>query len=947
MYKCLILCGFFLVAFGISKAQTIKGVVVDKDDKGGVTGATVTLSSVSDSSKIQRLSTNKNGSFVFQNVDSGVYKLIITSVSYQAIQMRLSVRDSVMRLDTIYLARAEKVLERVTIVGTTPPVKQKTDTVEYSANQYKVNPDANGEDLLKKMPGITVDNGTVTAHGEKVQKVTVDGRDFFGDDATAALRNLPSEVIDKIQVFDKLSDQAQFTGFDDGSSVKAINIVTKANMRNGQFGRVYAGYGTDERYSAGGNVSFFKGNQRISFVGLFNNVNQQNFSNQDLLGVTSSQNRGGGGNRGGGQGGNRGGGNRGGGGSGGDAGNFLVGQQSGVSKTNAFGINYSNVFAKKVTVTGSYFFNNSNMPNHQTINRQYVNSNPDSVQLYKEDNTSANDNYNNRVNMRIEYKVDSFNSLIITPNLSFQNNTSSSSVLANNSWPSGQLISKSDYKLNSASNGYNLNNGILFRHAFPKKGRTISLSLNNTYNKKDADNYLSALNTYYKSPTDFSDSTVNQYSTQNNHTNQYNINLAYSEPVGKKGQLLFNYNPTFSKSIADQETFDLDGPSGKYSILDTSLSNKFNSTFDKESGGITYRVGDKDNQFSIGASYQYATLKSDQQFPQMTMIDKSFSNLLPNLTLRRKLSAKSSIRIFYRASTTPPSITQLQNVINNSNQFLYTTGNPDLQQQYAHNVSARYTFTDTKKGKSFFANIFLQAIPDYITNATYIASKDSVLTDDITLFKGSQITKPVNLSCYLSARSFFTFGMPVKFIKSNLNLNTGISYSRLPGLINNIKNISDNYAYNVGAVIASNISEHVDFTVSYSGNFNTVKNTLQPSLNNNYYSHTASAQINLLSKKGWFIQSDVTNQLYSGLSAGFNQNYWLWNGAVGKKFLKNQASELKVSVFDILKQNNSIVRTTTESYIEDVQNDVLRQYLMLAFSYKLKNFGTKKTPAKL
>ena len=312
------------------------------------------------------------------------------------------------------------------------------------------------------------------------------------------------------------------------------------------------------------------------------------------------------------------------------------------------------------------------------------------------------------------------------------------------------------------------------------------------------------------------------------------------------------------------------------------------------------------------------------------------------MMLRRKLSAKANLRLMYRASTSPPSVTQLQNVINNSNQFLYTTGNPDLNQQYTHNISARYAFTDTKKGQSFFANLFLQSIQDYVTNATYIASRDSVLTKTITLFKGSQISKPVNLNGYISARSFFTYGMPVKFIKSSINLNTGFGYSRLPGLINNVKNVSDNYNYSVGAVIASNINEYVDFNVSYSGNFNTVKNTLQPALNNNYYTHVASAQINLLSKKGWFIQSDITNQTYSGLTAGFNQTYWLWNGAIGKKFLKGQAGELKLSAFDLLKQNNSIVRNTTESYIEDIQNDVLRQYFMLTFSYKLKNFGAKK-----
>jgi len=181
--------------------------------------------------------------------------------------------------------------------------------------------------------------------------------------------------------------------------------------------------------------------------------------------------------------------------------------------------------------------------------------------------------------------------------------------------------------------------------------------------------------------------------------------------------------------------------------------------------------------------------------------------------------------------------------------------------------------------------------------------------------------------------------MPLKFIKSNLNWNAGISYAKTPGLINNVSNISKALTYNLGAVLSSNISQYVDFTVSYSANINKVKNSIQPELNNNYFMQSAGLQANLLSKQGWFLQNDITNQYYRGLTDGFNQNYWLWNAAIGKKFLKDQNGEIKLSVFDLLKQNRSITRNITETYIEDVQNQVLQQYFMLTFTYKLKNFG--------
>lgn len=381
---------------------------------------------------------------------------------------------------------------------------------------------------------------------------------------------------------------------------------------------------------------------------------------------------------------------------------------------------------------------------------------------------------------------------------------------------------------------------------------------------------------------------------------------------------------------------------GKYSIFDTTLSNKFDNTYNTQNGGITYRIGDRDNQFSVGVSYQNSSLKSDQVFPEIAAVDRSFSNILSNIQFRRKLSARSNIRLFYRGSVNAPSVNQLQNVIDNSNQLRMSTGNPGLDQQYTHILSGRYTYTNTQKGQSLFANVFVQRANDYVANATYTAATDSFLAPGIVLYKGSQITKPVNLDGYWSLRSFFTYGQPVKFIKSNVNLNAGFTYSKVPGLVNNVSTVSNTYTYSTGIVIASNISERIDFNVSYNANFNTVKNTVQPQLNQNYITQSAGVQVNLLSKSGWFLQNDISNQTYSGLSEGFNQSFWLWNAGVGKKFLKDRRGELKLTVFDLLKQNQSITRTVGDSYVQDVQNLVLKQYFMMTFTYSLKNFGKAK-----
>jgi hypothetical protein len=299
--------------------------------------------------------------------------------------------------------------------------------------------------------------------------------------------------------------------------------------------------------------------------------------------------------------------------------------------------------------------------------------------------------------------------------------------------------------------------------------------------------------------------------------------------------------------------------------------------------------------------------------------------------------------MFYRASANQPSVTQLQDIVDKvSNAPYVVLGNPNLAQQTNNLVSTRYTFTNPGKGVLFVANIFLQNAKNYITNATYIpVLGDSIIAHGDTLLRGQQLTQPINMDGYVSLRSFLTFAIPVKPIKSQLNFNGGITYSKLPGITNNIENMAKSIVYTSGIVIASNISQYVDFTISYSANFNQVKNSspLLTGSNTHYFSHTASTQLNLLSKKGWFYQTDLTNQLTSGYANGFNQNYFLWNMGAGKKFLKNQKGELKISVFDVLGQNRSITRNVTETYIQDVQNTVLRRYAMLTFTYNLRTFG--------
>lgn len=918
-----------LSVISYSQVPSIKGVAIDAGDKQPVAGATVSLLLKKDSTVLDNQVTDANGAFQFNDLATDSFIVKLNMVNYQEYLAFVNLKDNASRnLGQIGLTKQGKDLAVVTVVSQGSAVVQKGDTVQMSASQYKVNPDATTEDLIKKMPGITVaKDGTVTAQGETVKKVTIDGKDFFGDDASAALRNLPSQVVDKIQVFDKLSDQAQLTGIDDGNSQKAINVVTKSGIKNGQFGRIYAGYGTDDRYAAGGNISFFKGDRRISLVGNFNNVNQQNFGSQDLLGLTSS----GGGRRGGG-------GGRGGWG-GGD--NFSVGQSNGISRTNAFGVNYSNQFGPKLSLTSSYFFNSSqNNNDYSNLTETFK---KDGRNLFTSElGQSESDNYNHRFNARLEWKLDSNNTIYIIPSVSLQGNNSVSNSYIQNYYGINDSTSISNVMSEPDRSGYNVRNNIMYRHAFAKKGRTFSLGFNTTFSRNSGETITDGYYRFFNNGLG-RDSLRNQFADNLTTSKNYSGNINYTEPVSKNAIIQFEYSPSVQLSNADQKTYLFDG--NKYSLFDTRLSNKFDNTISTNRGGVTYRYAKgRDEMFFIGLNMQATTLKSERLYPTETNVSQSFSNLLPIAMYRKKLSAASNLNIFYRSYVNFPSVNQLQDVVDISNPLRVSVGNPLLKQSPSQFLSARYSYTNSKSARSFFANVFAQSAKDYITNATYIASSDSLIQSGDTLKAGSQLTRPVNLDGYRNLRTFFTYSMPLKFIKTTLNLNAGVSYSKLPGLTNNAPTTTDNFAYNTGVVLASNISEYVDFNLNFTANFNTAKNSFNTSLNNKYVNYVSGITLNLLDKKGWFIQNDVNNQTYTGLTAGFNQSYWLWNAAIGKKFLKSKAAELKLSVFDLLKQNQSIAREITESYIKDSQTQVLQQYFMLTFTYSLKNFGTGKAP---
>lgn len=896
---------------------------MEKEQLQPVLGASIGLKKAG--KVIAGATSNEKGFFQITNLPADTYELIITYVGLKnKSQKVVLVSDKYM--GAIFLDKSDQKLNEVKIEATQVRVEQKGDTTSINAGAYKVNPDATAEDLVKKMPGITVENGTVKAQGEDVKKVLVDGKEFFGDDAQMALKNLPAEVVDKVQIFNRMGDQAQFTGFNDGNTDKTMNITTKNGRNNGKFGKVYAGYGTDNRYQAGANINLFKGDRRITILGLSNNINQQNFSMQDLFGGGASAPRmpmGGGGMRPGGYGGGGGGGN--------DMSNFFVGQQSGISLTNSIGMNYADKWGKNTQVSGSYFFNNSHTTTQKITTRTYLIGN-ESSQINEDSTGSVTDNFNNRFNLRLEHTFDSANSIIFTPKLSFQTNNSVSNQLSGN-YVNDTLLNATRTNKDNQNSGFTVNNNLLFRHKFEKQGRTISLNLGHDVSRKDGE--INQYSDIYNLST--GNRSIRQQSKTETNTMGYNANLTYTENLNKTTQLQFSYMPAQTLSYANKRTSNYDSINNEYTQTNLTLSNTFDNTITTHKGNVSVNVNKEKYSLTAGITEQFLTIASLQSFPITNSFSKSYTNFLPSATYQYKFTNNKTLRLVYRTNTNNPSVTQLQNVIDNSNPLLLTAGNPNLKQEYSQTFLTRYGINNWHNSQTFFVFAMASFTSDYIANGTYTATQDSVLPNGIILPRGAQLSQPLNLSGNINARSFATYGIPLKKLKSNLNLNLGINYSKVPGQVNSMVNYAHTTNFTGGLVLGSNISERVDFTLSHNANINLVKNTLYATQSSNYFINTSNFKVNIMPTKFIVLNSELNYTNYQGLGSSFNQDFLLWNAAVAYKFL-NRMAELKLSVFDLLNQNNSINRSITETYIEDTRSNVLQRYFMLTFTYNIRKF---------
>lgn len=884
---------------------------------------------------------DQNGNLTANGLEFGEYTLNVRSMGYADLTREITIDSPKVALGVIAM-NPSQMLKELVVEGTAMRTSQHGDTVSYNASAFQVSADASTESLLSKMPGIIVGiDGTVTAQGETVEKVFVDGKEFFGNDVSSAIKNLPAEVVDRIEVYNKLSDQAEFTGFDDGEGYKAINIVTQLEKRSGQFGKVYGAYGHSNKYIVGGNINIFNGSSRLSVIGLVNNLNQQNFSFEDIAGVTNS----GGSSSGGGM-------MMGGPGRGGDARTYMVRPQDGVSTVQAVGLNFSDTWGKKekVDFSGSYFFNHM-----RTINEQYRElweiTDPENIWYTESDSYSRSHNYNHRFNAKIDYKINEGNSLMIRPSFSYQKYTSYGNSFAmqelrltdGTSSPIKQQRTDSE----SEREAYDTGLFAMYRTRLGKAGRTLTITMNGNYSENEN---LSLPSQYFYFPPymdgQVADSTFLRRTLNDTYSYRLSAGATYTEPIGKNSQLSAEYRASYNYSDADRRTYLWDEILEKYDPdYDPTLSSIYNSGYLTHSIGPGYRLSTGKVNLSASLSYQNSRMRNEQIAPGMSDNTYSFDNVTYRAMMRFNFNPANSLNVRLSSYMRNPSASQLMEIPDMSDTENVIIGNPGLKPTYNHRLNMFYINSNVSKGTTLTLAVDSRISGDYIANST-VTNADAVIPNSggLTLGQGNKMIQYVNMGGYWDVRGYVSYGFPVKLLRSNLNINVQAKLGETPSRMNGADTKMNERYLGGGAVLGSNISRDVDFTVRYNGSYNVTNSTASGISNKNkFVEHYATASLKWVVWKGITFTGDVSYSNYRGITNDYEESFVIVNLYVGKKIFRNQLGEISVGVNDLLDQNTAFRRTVTAQSIMNTINNTIGRYYAIQFVYNLRNFGKGKS----
>jgi hypothetical protein len=893
--------------------STVKATLIDSS--GAVLpGATVMLLLPKDSSLVNFGRTTDKGTFEFRGVRRGAYLFKSSYVGYLPYQLEFTTADGdVTDLGTIRMKPIAKELFEVVIKTAKAPLSIRGDTIEYNASSFKVPPGSTVEDLLRRLPGVQIDQqGNIQAQGRDVKRVTVDGKEFFGGDPKAATKNLPADALSKVQIFDGKSEQARVTGIDDGKKEKTINLELKEDAKKGAFGKVTGGVGTQERAELKGNYNRFNQKEQFSVLGFGNNTNQTGVSWDDYQDFRGSQSFN----------------------FGDDAtfgfssgGRFIsidddnmgvpISGRNGQGFSNNFGLgtNY-NYTTKKTKLSTNYFYNQSKQALDATSRRESFLERGSLVTT--DTSTRINFNGNHRLGIRYEANLDSSNTLLLLVNGRLNGGDER---FSNRQYLTDSLqLDRSFLNNRSDYDALVLSSSLIYRHKFKKKGRNFAASVSYNVNSSDGLGRQRSLN-------EFSTGTlqIDQRTETTSDRQEYRSSLLFIEPIAKRFYWETFYNVSLRLDEVDRNVFDR---SELGEQRNGGLSQYYTNRLTFNRLGTSMRYSHKGLNLSAGLAAQQFNQRGrfapDQTAAEFSEVNRNFFNLLPNASINYDLKNNRYLYGGYSVDTRQPSTRDLQPVIDNSNPRFIQEGNPELLPALDHNVNLGFN----KFNPATFVNLYLGLNYTYHVNQiVYNQEVDSLL---ITR------TRPVNLSGGQNVGGYFGFGFPLKKTKATMNLNTSLNFGNSPIFINGIFNETTTENVNVGLRLDLTPSEKFTLYSSANVGVTNARYSINTTQNAQFFNQTYTADANAQLPKNFYLNANFNYRLFQNPRFGINQDVPILNLSAYKIFLKNKRAEVRLTAYDVLNRNLGVTQTANLNFVTTQQVRTLARYFMLSLTYNMR-----------
>ena len=915
----LVLCCLYILACTTLSAQTVRGLVLDSDTKAPIDAAYVLLTdTLTDVTQSAILSAD--GRFSIPVVAERVYDLNISYLGYSDLN-RIITTDAVGYTDTFYLSNAATKLGMIEVVAPPVAVVVNGDTLEFNADAYNVSANASVGDLLEEMRTIEVDDqGNITAQGEEVQEVIVDGKQFFSGEAQQALDNLPAAAVEKVQVYDEKTEESDVTGVDDGERKKVLNIVTKAAVKKGRFGKLFAGGGTADRYEAGGSMNMYRDEQKLSIIAQTNNLNQRNFNYGDMRELGFS------------------------GGTWYDNGDGTYTNPGyswndnlqGITRTTALGVNYSNDWMKNkkgARITASYFFTNSDNRAQYLTERTFADG--DNPELYTEEGNTTRISNSHRATANFRYRPDTLNRIVVMPTVewSTQDNTNAYAGLRTQD---AMLLGSTVNRNEQTDNQLSISGRASWYQGAKSRSWAYSASVNGRYAPSDNEGLRFSLNEAVSIAND----TLDQRTELDRARNYLNANGSITRKLSEQWRIQLGHNQRYNEQDERQLTLAFDPVTELYSILEPDLSNEFTTitTTTAPFVRLSFKPREKAS-ISLTLRNETTLLDNDVQSGPGQSLQQQYNNWTYSLNVWQQYEGKGNLWGRIRSNVRIPSATQLRSVIDNSNPLQLRTGNPELVPSITHQGYGNFYNYDNETGRYFSVGFNASATTNTVSQATFRFGEAWPADIDLEPLAGARLTRPVNVGSSYRAGIDGDYDFDIKAADLRVDLNADYNYSWIPSIIDGQANDTERHSYSGGMGLSYEPVK--TFRISVGGNYRGSRAEYSLATLPNQDNATITYRLNVrwTISKGFELRSNLNQTQYQGFGEDFDQDFLRWDVYIEKTFLEDERLAIQLRAFDLLNNNNNVERNITEIFIEDVQSDVLRRYAMLRLSYRFKKWS--------